>query len=574
MQHKVGRYLFHGERDRHFVTAVEWTGRPQLAEAVMTRTYRLSNEHLVHVNNVDTQWPVRVRIRVPSRETQPDSGPAEWIPQMAIGGLWTVRDAVGDLYYTRDGSSALWSTDDLIRGVVVALEARSDLFLLIAPAAGDAKVNPLQLIRSRDFGVLPDHQAASTGAGPVQELPLPSVVRDNASEAFQRSGRLVCTATEPMGFLGAEGGMTLGNAIRTVKADGGSGRRLRQLRGHLWSPCYAPDGKKIAFVHDSGGCGQIFVMSEDGSNVVNLSSNNFCDRNPVWSPDGTRIAFLSERKGDWDIFTMNADGSGQRRVAGNPGVDRAVAWSPDGTGIAWESQESGMPTIWACNSDGSNSRPLIWPDKPLKYQRAEQWATEAPVPLRDIERTFPDETHYLTCPVWSPDGTRIAAVKDGRGGHGSYPVIIQADGSSMLRVNQDKVACSGNLSWSPDGTRLAGTFRCPKESERAGIFVLVGDGRPERLVLVEATPKGPRLGGARRHGLMSFYSHGSAQPGRVVKTFSSLRWSPDGKTLAFTSDMHPSGAFYVYTVDSAGGEPQRLDLTRSAWPNEIAWRPG
>ena len=37
------------------------------------------------------------------------------------------------------------------------------------------------------------------------------------------------------------------------------------------------------------------------------------------------------------------------------------------------------------------------------------------------------------------EGTRIAAVKDGRGGHGSYPVIIQADGSSMLRVNQDKV---------------------------------------------------------------------------------------------------------------------------------------
>ena len=58
-----------------------------------------------------------------------------------------------------------------------------------------------------------------------------------------------------------------------------------------------------------------------------------------------------------------------------------------------------------------------------------------------------------------------------------------------------------------------------------------------------------------------------------MKTFASLGWSPDGKTLAFTSDMDPSGAFYVYTIDPDGGKPQRLDQTRSAWPNEIMWHP-
>ena len=74
-------------------------------------------------------------------------------------------------------------------------------------------------------------------------------------------------------------------------------------------------------------------------------------------------------------------------------------------------------------------------------------------------------------------------------------------------------------------------------------------------------------------GLNTWYSHGSAQPRRVVKTFSSLSWSPDGKTLAFSSDMDPTGAFYVYTIPAEGGSPIRLEATQSAWPNEVLWMP-
>ena len=85
--------------------------------------------------------------------------------------------------------------------------------------------------------------------------------------------------------------------------------------------------------------------------------------------------------------------------------------------------------------------------------------------------------------------------------------------------------------------------------------------------------QGPRLGGTARAGLTTWYSHGSARPRRVVKTFTSLAWSPDGKALAFSSDMDPSGAFYVYTISTEGGQPRRLDRTMSAWPNEIMWMP-
>ena len=152
-------------------------------------------------------------------------------------------------------------------------------------------------------------------------------------------------------------------------------------------------------------------------------------------------------------------------------------------------------------------------------------------------------------------------------------VVMDADGSRMVQVI-GWIGGLAQLAWSPDGTELAGTLRtAPQESERSGVFVVKADGTDKYRWLVDVSPEGPRLGGARRHGLMSWYSHGSAQPRRVVRTFTSLVWSPDGKSLAFSSDMDPSGAFCVYTVFVAGGDPVKLDLTDSAWPNHIMWRP-
>ena len=377
--------------------------------------------------------------------------------------------------------------------------------------------------------------------------------------------------TEQMGFRQTSGARIIRNAVYTVDADGAQQMRVRQLNGHLWSPQYSPDGKRIAFVHDAGGRGQICVMSANGSDTVNISNNAYCDRSPVWSPDGGRIAFMSDRSGDWDIHVMNSDGSGQRTLAHNPGLDRAPAWAPDGSRLAWESHVSGTPNIWVCDADAGNARPLISPDRPLTIEEI-QTGRDQVFQFVEVPSVFPDNTSYLMDPVWSPDGRRIAAVKVGDRS-GCTVVVLHADGSRMLRVI-GWIAGPGNLIWSPDGTQLAGTLRtAPQETERSGIFVVNVDGRERYRWLVDVTPDGPRLGGAARSLVHTWYSHGSAQPRRVLKTFASLKWSGDGKTLAFSSDMGPTGAFHVYTISPEGGRPQRIDQTRSAWINEIMWRP-
>jgi Tol biopolymer transport system component len=728
VQERVGEFLFQGKRDPNFATAVEWSGRPEVDQAVITRTYHLGNEHLAQISNTDSEWPLRTRIR---------------FPRLAGSGLWTVRDAMSNLHYSRDGTSAVWTTEQLRAGVVVSMEPRSDMFLQVSPTTAKLKVASSRLLQSNEFDALPPHAAAAANAGsakalinlytlknsiyaekldsllpsteklldlpktgwhfkmdkedvgagagwyvpqaalegwipieiedfwgakggsgagwyradvaipalpegkriylhfgavdehlvvwidgvyagdydrlpgegwdqpfaidvtgkltagrhhlalrvfnssaaggvwkPISVLAGPAVPGVASASATSTdggaSGRLLYTSTEPMRFEGAEGGLTIGNAIRSVDTRYGIGPRLRQLRGHLWSPRYSPDGSRVAFVHDAGGRGQIYVMKDDGSGAINLSHNDFCDRFPVWSPDGTRIAFLSDRTGDWDVYTMDPDGSGQKLLAGNPGVDRAPAWSPDGKQVAWESYTSGMPSIWVCDADGKNSRPLIAPDKPIEIEQVEDGEKKDGVfNFAVVENPFPDNSFFLTNPSWSPDGKSIAAVLDGRGGYQSDVVLVRVDGARMLKLT-NYIGCSGELIWSPDGKRLAGAFRCPNESERSGLFVISAD-RSDGLRggknVVDVTPLGPRIGGGQRHGLLSWYSHGSAQPRRVVKSFCSVAWSADGKTLAFSSDLDPTGAFYVYTVPVDGGKPERIELTKSAWPNQIMWWP-
>jgi len=713
VENAVGHLLQRGERDPSFVTLVEWTGRPELARAFVHRTYHLAPDHLAHISNVNTEWPVRVRVR---------------FPRLAKDRAWTLRDPISEHYYTRDGRSPRWTTAELQSGVVVAMEPRSDIFLLVSPAIDGLAQESPGLIHSREFDALPGHARAAARAGAVtrfkdhpeavlydagleqllastvevMRLPkdgwrlkmdlddvgieqqwflpaapfegwtpmqietfwgdkggtghgwyrgdvqvpsLPAQARvylhfgavdeqlklwidgeyvgeyNRGPEGWDKpfamdvtgklgpgrhhfafrvhnsafaggvhkpvrvltcptlgagpTGRLTCTATQPMGYLGAEGKSSIGNAILCVDANGRNRVRVRQVHGHLWSPRYSPDGSRIAFVHDAGGRGEIFVMNEDGAAAVSTGNGDFCDRDPVWAPDGHSIAFMSDREGDWDIWVMDADGGKQRRLAGNAGLDRAPAWSPNGRQVAWESHASGMPTIWVCDAQGHTSRPVIAPDEPPKME-----AVIGPGQRKEtIRPEYADNTFYLTDPVWSPDGERIAARAMGGG-----VVVLKANGSHMLSLRSFPYA--GDLCWSPDGKRLAAAWRnAPYCTDRSGITVMSADGSGEggtnpkgRFMLgrdlVNVSPDGPRLRQVTYVGSVhTWYSHGSAQPRTVLKTFTSLAWSPDSKTLAFSSDMHPSGAFHVYTISADGGEPTRLGATVSAWPNQIMWRP-
>jgi Tol biopolymer transport system component len=69
-------------------------------------------------------------------------------------------------------------------------------------------------------------------------------------------------------------------------------------------PTWSPDGTLIAFVSNSGGSMQIYVMKANGQDIQRITMDSSNNWGPTWAPSGNRIAFYSDREGDRDIYIV------------------------------------------------------------------------------------------------------------------------------------------------------------------------------------------------------------------------------------------------------------------------------
>ena len=514
----VGKFLRNGKQDPHFITPVEWSGSPELRQKIKHVSYHLGDEHLVHVNNVDTDRPVKLLLRF-GRLSK------EW--------RWTVKDPISGLYYSPDGKQVQWDSKELFQGLVVSLAKRSDLFLLLSPQVNEFEIPRSRLIASELTRIMPDH--------PKTEPP--------TARSRQPAGKnhIAYLATRSLGYDGTVGSWAIGNRIFSINANGESNKQLYGLKGYLWEPTWSPDGTRIAFTCYTNGQGQIFVMNADGSEVVNVSENGYCDRSPAWSPNGHKLTFVSDRHGDWEIYVMNADGSSQVQLTNCPGTEDNPVWSPDGTRIAFESNRAGDVDIYTMNPDGTHTTNLT-------------------------DRRPGNETG----PAWSPDSSRIACSGTGRRTRREL-LVVGAEGDVKIVIRYGGYFES--IRWSPDGRHVASVFDggvliCnPDEIHGEHISQVIEKSKVSATHDPIRTLPVPRRG----HRLMSqssgsWYATGSSSPRWLQRYFGGLSWSPEGNRLAFSSNMD-DGYFYVYILSTDAGELKRLDASKSAWLQEISWRP-
>jgi Tol biopolymer transport system component/DNA-binding winged helix-turn-helix (wHTH) protein len=116
---------------------------------------------------------------------------------------------------------------------------------------------------------------------------------------------------------------------------------------------YAPDGKRIVFSSIRSGRQGVWISSDDGSNLVQLSNPNYASGSPQWSPDGSRIAFDSLPHDRWEIYVADVAERKPRKLITNiSGVIRPH-WSRDGKWIYF-SQPGGMG-VYRCPASGGNA---------------------------------------------------------------------------------------------------------------------------------------------------------------------------------------------------------------------------
>jgi Tol biopolymer transport system component len=103
--------------------------------------------------------------------------------------------------------------------------------------------------------------------------------------------------------------------------------------GQVLTPTAAPGDDEIAYLSDSGGHGNLWVMSTQRGALRQITFETdpaVAMGVPVWSPDGKAIAFVSSKGNtgfDFGVWVVDPDGGNQRNIAP---LGLGVAWSPDG----------------------------------------------------------------------------------------------------------------------------------------------------------------------------------------------------------------------------------------------------
>jgi Tol biopolymer transport system component len=305
----------------------------------------------------------------------------------------------------------------------------------------------------------------------------------------------------------------------------------------LW-PDISPDGKTIAFQsirEPSAGrnllhCSIMTRPTAGGGQQLQLASDGF---DPKWLPDGDRLAFLRFLNNETNIWTVSAGGGEKQVTTGginfggfyNLPYDRVqtrdYSWTPDGDRVSYCSKKSGQQNVYAASADGSGE-----------------------VKISDNA----DPGARLNCPLWSPDGGRIA-----------YIQFTPADGKNALRVYSAKQHKIETIFQSEFAFRLIGW-----SASGGGVIIGLVEGKPRYVpTATEVSLLEVSASGADRRVIANLKS---AYPVNI-------QLSQDGKIIAFVSRQ--DGKDNIWITPTMGGEAKKITSNNEPrlYFSSLTWSP-
>ena len=375
---------------------------------------------------------------------------------------------------------------------------------------------------------------------------------------------------------------------------------LTDQRGTEYFPSLAPDGKSFVYASDATGKFDIYVQRVGGKNATNLTKDSpAADTQPSFSPDGERIAFRSEREPE-GIYVMGASGENLRRVAD---CGFHPSWSPDGREIVVSAFGRDQPTVrasgdnglWIINVETGAKRELLkaeasFPAWSPSGKRVAYWFYTSTFSRRDIA-TIPangGEPVIVTKdfavsnwnPVWSPDGNFLYFVSSKGGSVNFWRVRIDEASGAVLSAPEPIVTpskFSRHLNFSRDGKRMIYVQTDNQSNIQGAEF----DAKAEKIVgepfwitqgdreitRAELSPDGTRF-------VMRIIRRTQddivtvSRDGRDWRDITNdapfdryVRWSPDGKQLAFSSDRNSGAEIWMSNADGT-------NLRQITFPNQ------
>ena len=307
-------------------------------------------------------------------------------------------------------------------------------------------------------------------------------------------------------------------------------------------------------------------------------------------PPNGDIIFVSDRRGADNLYVARPDGSGVQELTHSSLPVNAVQALPTGQRLAVTVFKDSLQAteIWVTDLAGRRARRITkarefvsdsgvhWsPDgKRLAFVREDDENERFSAYVVALDGSPPKPIHRsenLTSPAWSPDGERIAFNETEKLGDECGIVTIRADGSDRRRVPTTRRLCAYAAAWTPDGRMLT-------VGARNGVYTIALDGKPVRRLIgwqgtsyedLQWSPDGKNL-------VLTTYDPGAGRGGiALVSSAGRLTWLTNGARDTSPTWIDSTSLFFKRGSDlwkvRIGGSPQRVTHYRPA--SEPAWSP-
>ncbi len=369
--------------------------------------------------------------------------------------------------------------------------------------------------------------------------------------------------------------------IYTVGKDGGIARRLTSGPGYSSFPRFSPDGKQIAFTSQYDGNTEVYVIPAEGGAPKRLTTSATLGRDDIsdrmgpnnlvmaWENTKPLVVFRSRMKSFNDfigsLFTVGLDAELPQQLP----VPRGgfVSFSPDDSKMAYNRVFREFRT-WKHYRGGMADDIWIYDFK--------TGATEnlTDNPAQDI------------CPMWGPDN-KIYFVSDRDNRMNLFVIDLATKETKQLThftdfdvkfpsIGKDSIVFEqAGYIWRYD---LASGQATPvpieiKEDFAIGRSALVDAAK--HIETVNLAPDGERSITVARGDLFSVPAK-NGTPRNLTKTSGAHErdavWSPDGKWIAYNSDVTGENELYVRSQDGKG-EPQQITSGADTYYYAPKWSP-
>jgi len=246
-------------------------------------------------------------------------------------------------------------------------------------------------------------------------------------------------------------------------------------------PQISPDREWIAYTVNTvdaeadDSSTQIYMVSRDGEEVVQLTSDDYSASSPHWSPDGRYLGFIAA-KGEGDdvksqVWLLDRRGGESKQYTSVAQGVRDFSWSPDSEKMLLMIRDKSAAELAAeaAEEAGEEVKPLPYVIDRLQFK-------QDGVPYLDRSRTHifvwngeDEDPLQLTFgdyddgqAVWSPDSGEIAFVSNRTAepdGNSNTDIwVVSAEGDAPLRDARRITANEGSdnsPAWSNDSEQIA-----------------------------------------------------------------------------------------------------------------------